>query len=132
MAKSIFNLARMCEQCYTAKILHSITMTKIFLFLLFLKPVFKKVQRGNKIFESENNNSTKLLQDLLHLIESWSSKIVIPGTKITSDTVIKNHLIPHPYLGYQFELEIIKSNLSGEDNKNIHSYCIDFLLLLLK
>lgn len=131
MAKSIFNLARMCEQCYTAKILHSITMTKIFLFLLFLKSVFKKVQRGNKIFESENN-STKLLQDLLHLIESCSSKIVIPGTKITSDIVIKNHLIPHPYLGYQFELEIIKSNLFVEDDKNIYSYCIDFLLLLLK
>lgn len=131
MAKSIFNLARMCEQCYTAKILHSITMTKIFLFLLFLKSVFKKVQRGNKIFGSENN-STKLLQDLLHLIESCSSKIVIPGTKITSDIVIKNHLIPHPYLGYQFELEIIKSNLFVEDDKNIYSYCIDFLLLLLK
>lgn len=51
---------------------------------------------------------------------------------MTSDIVIKNHLIPHPYLGYQFELGIIKSNLSVEDDKNIHTYCIDFLLLLLQ
>lgn len=83
-------------------------------------------------YESENNNPSKLLQDLMHLKESCCLEIVIPGTKITNDIVIENHLTPHPYLGYQFETEINKSNLSGEDEKNIHSHCINFLLLFIK
>lgn len=86
----------------------------------------------NKISELENNNPIKLLQDLMHLKESCCSKIVFPGTKITNDIVIENHLTPNPYLGYQFEIKTNKSNLSGEDEKKIHNHCINFLLLFIK
>ncbi|XP_067118590.1 zinc finger protein 862-like [Centruroides vittatus] len=117
--KANFNLARTNERCYTAEILFSMfDDQRNFLFLLFLKPVLDEVQRLNKIFQSENNDPTKLLQDLLNLIESCCSKIVVvPGTKITNDVVIENHLALNPYLGYQFETEINNSALLDKKRK---------------
>ncbi|XP_023244386.1 uncharacterized protein LOC111642287 [Centruroides sculpturatus] len=128
--KANFKLARTNERYYTAEILFSMFDDQRN--FLFLKPVLDEVQRLNKIFESENNDPTKLLQDLLNLIESCCSKIVIPGTKITNEVVIENHLALNPYLGYQFETEINNSALLDKEKKNIRSRCIAFLLSLIK
>ena len=85
------------------------TVIEEIMYFFFLKSVLGDIQRVNKAFEAELSDPTKLLNDLVNLINAMCSKILIPGRKITDDIVIENHLDLNPYLGYEFETEILKS-----------------------
>ncbi|XP_045104381.1 uncharacterized protein LOC123499914 [Portunus trituberculatus] len=77
--KTHFGMARHGEKCYTAEILYGMFCDKEnYAFLVFLKHILGEVQRVNKKFEAEVQDPTKLLSDLLHLIDSMKSKVLIP------------------------------------------------------
>lgn len=73
------------------------------MFLIFLKQILGEVQSVNKKFDADVQDPTKLLSDLVHLIESLSAKIVIPGKKLKEGDSLQEYLDPKPYLGYEFE-----------------------------
>ena len=99
-----FQLAKLQERCYTAELLYSmLDDEQNRAFLLFLKPVLAEVQAVNLSFEAEVQDPTKLMKDLVLLVDSLDSKILTPGKKISDCTVIEEHLDPKPYLGFEFE-----------------------------
>lgn len=68
--KTHFQLARLEQRCYTAEILHSVfDDEQNQAFPLFLTPVFAEVQTVNLSFETETQDLTKLLKNLVLLID---------------------------------------------------------------
>ena len=59
----------------------------------------------NKAFESRNADPTRLLEDLERLLNILSNKLTPNKIDIFSVN-ISEHIIPHPYLGYEFENKI--------------------------
>ena len=102
--KTHLESARREERCYTAEQLYLMLCDKKnYVFLTFLKHILGKVQFVNKKFEAEANDPTKLLNDLVQLIDSLSSKVIIPGRRITEAGDFERFLDPDCYLGYEFE-----------------------------
>lgn len=91
---------------------------------MLLKHILGEVQRVNKKFEVEVQDPTILLSNSIHLIDSISSKIVIPGDSV------ENYLSPHPYLGYEFEKETAQCRFP--DEKHIRGRCMQFVVELVK
>ncbi|KAG7169875.1 hypothetical protein Hamer_G021879 [Homarus americanus] len=112
-----FDLCRKEEHCYTAEQLYSMfSDKKNHIFLIFFKSVFGDVQHVNKKFEAAVHDPTKLLNDLVHLIDSFSSRIVIPERKVNVDDVLENYLGPKPYLGFEFEREMSECKFTDEED----------------
>lgn len=102
--KTHFERARREEKSYTAEQLYSMLGNKRnYVFLTFLKHIPGEVQFINKKFEAETSDPTKLLNDLVQLIDSLSSKVIIPGRRITEAEDIERFLDPNPYFGYESE-----------------------------
>ena len=115
----------MRERCYTAELLYSMFCDmKNYVFLIFLKHILGEVQSVNKKFEAEIQDPTKLHNDLVHLIDSISSKTVIPGKNITQTDAIEDYLDPNHYLGYEFEKEMAIYKFPEE--KEIRGRCVQF------
>ncbi|KAG7166676.1 hypothetical protein Hamer_G010297 [Homarus americanus] len=96
-AEDHFQVAKLQERCYTAELLHSmLDDEENHAFLLFLRPVLAEVQAVNLAFEAEMQDPTKLMKDLVLLIDSLGSKILTPGKKLSNWTVIEEHLDPRP------------------------------------
>ncbi|KNC26921.1 hypothetical protein FF38_00610 [Lucilia cuprina] len=72
-----FETAYMEEKCLKAKILCELyNEDNIRLYLLFLKPILLEVQLVNKIFQGHDNDPTRLLKELLLLINFLKRKVV--------------------------------------------------------
>lgn len=126
-----FDFARREERCYTAKQLYSMLCDKKnYAFLIFLKHILKEVQCVNKNFEAETKDPTKLLKDLVHLTESLSSKVVIPGRRVKENEDIQRFLDPNPFLGFEFENQLKEGNFP--DEHDIRKRCIEFVVGLVK
>lgn len=83
-------------------------------YLLFLLPILIKVQI-NKLFQSNNSNSTKLLRDLTLLINSIAKRLILPTCRlnpILND--LTDYFDPRPYLGYRFENKIAELEQKGK------------------
>lgn len=129
--KTHFGMARHGEKCYTAEILYGMFCDREnYAFLVFLKHILGEVQRVNKKFEAEVQDPTKLLSDLLHLIDSMKSKVLIPGKTLKADELIESYLDPRPYLGYEFEKEMSECKFPHE--KEIRQRCVCFVVELIK
>ena len=102
-----FQLIQSTENCYTAEMLfqmYSDLSNK--LYFTYLLTVLSEVQRTTKAFEAENNDPTRLLDDLINLSTFVSKKIIIPTARIyifSETTEIDSYVDPKPYLGYEFE-----------------------------
>ncbi|MPC65618.1 hypothetical protein E2C01_059756 [Portunus trituberculatus] len=103
--------------------------TKNYAFLVFLKHILGEVQRVNKKFEAEVQDPTKLLSDLLHLIDSMKSKVLIPGKTLKAGELIESYLDPRPYLVYEFEK---MSECKFPHEKEIRHRCAGFVVELIK
>lgn len=126
-----FELCKHQEKCYTAEQLYLMFCDKKnYVFLIFLKSVLGEVQRVNKSFEAAVHDPTKLLNDLVHLINSLRSRIVVPGRNIDVYDGVEKYLDPKPHLGYEFEKELSECKFS--DEKDIRQRCIWFLVELIK
>jgi hypothetical protein len=76
-----------------------------YVFLVFLKFILLEVQNVNKKFETEKNNSTKLVNCLVLLIKSLCIKIVTRREDwcyTNKSSIIL--LAPKPYFGYEFDV----------------------------
>uniref|UniRef100_A0A0L8GDP1 DUF4371 domain-containing protein n=1 Tax=Octopus bimaculoides TaxID=37653 RepID=A0A0L8GDP1_OCTBM len=128
------------EKCFTAQTLHEMFCdSRNELYLLFLHPILKHVQEVNKLFESNNVNKTKLLEDLPNLIKSVANMIVLPTCRIDPldpDASIEKFLHPKPNSGYRFERKIaemiIKKTVTATEENNIRKRAQLFLLCLYK
>lgn len=128
-----FDMSRTQERCYTAETLHAMFLDKEnYVLLTFLKPILKEVQLVNKNFEAETQDPTKLFKDLMHLIDSLCSKVVIPGKRVLVDTVIENYISPRPYLGYECEKELRENNFPVAIEIRIRERCTKFMVELVK
>lgn len=100
-----FEQVRSKKGCYTAELLcqmYSDPPNK--LYLLYLRPILREVQRTNKAYERNDADPAKLLEDLTLLIKTVCNKVLIPTAKIDPlCQPIDGHLDPKPYLGYEFE-----------------------------
>lgn len=106
-------------------------------FLLFLKPILSELQTLNKSFESNTSDPTKLLRDLVMVINSLKIKIINPTHKF--DILITNfddYIDRTCYLGYRFENQVTqykKENvISEETEKNLRMRCTNFVVVLIK
>lgn len=136
--KAHFEVSRLSEKCYTAEVLYGMySDEKNLAFLLFLSPILTEAQKVNKLFESQNIEKVKLLNDLIMLIKSIAKKLVLPTCNIDLlNSDIEEYLDPKPYLGYRFELKIQElkelKKLTNTDKTCIRETCCDFLLTLYK
>lgn len=130
--KTHFDFARKNERCYTADLLFSMfSDMRNYVFLIFLKQILSEVQSVNKKFEADVQDPTKLLSDLVHLIDSLSAKIVIPGKKLKESDSLQEHLDPKPYLGYEFEKNMSECKFPDEIASDIRRRCIEFVIELV-
>ncbi|XP_040077359.1 uncharacterized protein LOC120849243 [Ixodes scapularis] len=100
-----FEQARSMEGCYTAELLFQMFSDPLNkLYLLYLRPILREVQRANKAYERNDADPSRLLEGLTLLIKTVCSKVLIPTTNIDPlCQPIDGHLDPKPYLGYEFE-----------------------------
>lgn len=135
--KTHFQLKRTADKCYTAELLYNMYADiRNELYFVFLKPILDDTLSVNKAFQTNNNDPVKLLNDLIILIQGLAQRIVISGCKENLLKVnVKNYLHPHPYLGYDFEekMKHCRTNnyLTVEDEMQIRSRCIDFIIALV-
>ena len=136
--KTLFNITRRSEKCYTAEILYDMySDEKNLLYFFFLNPVLIEVQQTNKLFEAKNVEKVKLLKELVLLITSIGKKIVLPTANIDIlTTKVDDFLYPKPYLGCQFETKVaemkFQGTLANNEENDIRIRCSNFLLALLR
>lgn len=138
--KTHFEIVRLSEKCYTAEMLYSLFRDELNLaYLLFLKPILSDLQRINKMFESNDVDSCKLLNDLVVLIQSLLKQVVVPTYPVQRKYLnndFERHLDPKPYLGYSFESKLseIRNNrpITEQEEQTVRGRCIKFVCSLIK
>lgn len=74
--KTHFGIARATQKCLTADLLYGMySDVKNKIYLVFLKPVLAEVQKVNKVFQDNDVDVTKLLQDLTLLITGLAKMV---------------------------------------------------------
>lgn len=92
------------------------------LYMTFLKSVLGNVQLAIKSFEGEKTDLVKLLDCLISLVKSVSSRVLNPLAKVdVLKDPIDGYISPKPYLGYLFESKAAELHLPEEVEKNITS-----------
>lgn len=135
--KTHFGITRNQDKCYSAELLYQMFSDENnYAYLCFLKPILAEVNRVNKNFESKSADPTKLLEDLLNLLNSLVSKVTTPQCKfdVFHDN-IDDYFDHNCYLGYLFEVQIKKMRELGLDKENedaLRHRCHVFLKVLIK
>lgn len=138
--KRHFNIVKLNDKCYTAKLLSDMYNDDImFAYLSFLKPILDDVQRINKLFETNNIDPTILLKNLLSLIKSLVKKVTKPDTQIDIFKINFTNLIDKNgcYLGQMFEKTLRKikknnNNFTTNDEAMLRERCINFIINLIE
>lgn len=136
--KTHFGLTKSSERCYTSEMLHSLYSDEYdHAYLFFLKSVLNEVQRVNKIFESNDCDPTKLLQDLTLLIENLVNRVILPSNRHRVDPFscnLEEYLDPKLNLGYDTEklLSDLPKHLHEDREKTLRERCSQFLVFLIK
>ncbi|KAL6484562.1 hypothetical protein MHYP_G00066070 [Metynnis hypsauchen] len=99
--------------------------------LQITKSVLGEVQLAIKAFEGEQVDPLKLLDSLVSLIKSVSSRVLIP---LASTDVLKEpidrYISPKPYLGYLFESKAAELHLVPEEKNSVRKRCVAFTISL--
>ncbi|CAG5004977.1 unnamed protein product [Parnassius apollo] len=131
--KTLFEIARRDEHCYTAEILYNMyNDPQNHLYLLYIRPILQEVQVVNKLFESNDVDPTRLYNDLIGLVESIGRRILNPTARVdilTED--IESYLDPKPYMGYAFETKLLEYNLQPNATNYLRQRCNNFTLKLV-
>ncbi|XP_068210356.1 E3 SUMO-protein ligase KIAA1586-like [Palaemon carinicauda] len=99
--------------------------------------VLSEVQRVNKIFESNDCDPAKLLDDLTLLIENLVKRVILPANWHRIDPFtcnLEEYIVPKLYLGYETEnlLSELPKHLPEDREKNLRERCSKFLIILIK
>lgn len=134
--KTHFSIAKGNEKCYKADLLYQMYNDDInYAFICFIRPVLVDLQKVNKSFESNDADPTKLLKSLMFLLQSFVTKICVPGSlrnKNILEINVRDYIDNFCYLGYKFESklrEMKEQGFSGE--KQLRERCINFILTLI-
>lgn len=139
LKKQLKGIVLVSEKCFTASVLYKLYKDEsLFLLSIFLKNILKETQSVNKVLQAKQNDLTKILNDLHFLILSIAEKIYVKEhiAEVVSPKYDENRnfdafLIPHPYLGYEFEnllKQKVESNeISQEQEDLVKSSCINFI-----
>ncbi|KAJ4934815.1 hypothetical protein JOQ06_007597 [Pogonophryne albipinna] len=127
-----FAVTKSSEQCYMAEVLHSMySDPQNILYLTFLKSVLGEVQLAIKAFEGEQVDPLKLLDSLVSLIKSVSSRVLNPHANIdVLKEPIDGYISPSPYLGYLFESKAAELLLAPEEKNQVRKRCVAFTISL--
>lgn len=127
-----FAVTKSSEHCYMAEVLYSMySDPQNILYLTFLKSVLGEVQLAIKAFEGEQVDPLKLLDSLVSLIKSVSSRVLNPLANVdVLKGPIDGYISPKPYLGYLFESKAAELHLAPEDENNVRKRCVAFTISL--
>lgn len=101
------------------------------LYLIFFKSVLGEVQLAIKASEGEQVDPLKLLDCLVNLIKSVSSRVLNPLANVdVLKGPIDGYISPKPYLGYLFESKAAELHLAPEDEENVRKRCVAFTISL--
>ena len=125
-----FSITKFSEHCYMAEVLYSMyNDPQNVLYLTFLKSVLGEVQLAIKAFEGEQADPLKLLDGLVGLVKSVSSRVINPLAKVDAlREQIDGYISPKPYLGYLFEAKAAELHLSPEEESNVRRRCVGYHL----
>lgn len=103
--KTLFNIVRQKDKCYSAEILFEMYNDNNNLaYLTFLHPILLEIQLVNKSFESNNADPCKLLSDLTLLVRSVAKRFVNPYCKKDPLTTnMDSYVIPQMLFSNEFE-----------------------------
>lgn len=103
------------------------------LYLSYLQPILVELQRVNKLFESNDVDPMKLLNDLLFLIDSLVKRVTAPNIRFDIFThKIEDYVDNNAYMGYLFESQCQKMKKGNLDNILIvKTRCIKFVINLI-
>lgn len=134
-----FNITRTSEKCYAAETLYNLYQNPTNeAYLLYIHSILDQLQNLVKIFQSNNIDPSKLLNDLIIVIESIGRRVLNPNIQIDIFEVnnLEDFLVPHPYLGFRVEnklREITNTNrFSTEDEKQFRDKCVHFTIGIIK
>lgn len=134
-----FGITRNTEKCYSAETLYNLyTNPTNEAYLLYIHSVLDQLQGLVKIFQSNNIDPSKLLNDLITAIESLGKKVLNPTRNINVFEIqnLEDFLVPHPYLGFKVESklsEIRETNrFSTQDEEQFRDKCVKFTVELIK
>lgn len=130
-----FGISGTQEKCLQAQHLSELFKdVQNLLYLQFLKPVLQEMQHVNKCFQSQNTDSSKLLNDLILAIRSLQKKIIPEEKKI--DILFQNDfekfVVKDLYLGYEFEKLIKNIRMDMTAESVIRECCTNFIIELVK
>ncbi|CAL9702146.1 unnamed protein product [Knipowitschia caucasica] len=127
-----FAVTKSSEHCYMADVLYSMySDPQNILYLTFLKSVLGEVQLAIKAFEGEQVDPLKLLDSLVSLIKSVSSRVLNPLANVDAlKGPIDGYISPKPYLGYMFESKAAELHLAPEEENNVRKRCVAFTISL--
>jgi len=116
--KTLFQIARQKEKCYNAEIVFNMySDNNNLVYLTYLHPVLLEIQIINKSFESNNVDSSKLLDDLTNLVCSIAKRFVNPYCRENPLTCnMDSYTSPNIQWPLEFTSILEKSN-SSEDEK---------------
>ena len=120
------------EHCKTAEYLSQhYNDVKNKLYLLFLRPILKDVQKVVKFFQFEKADPTKLLDELIYLIKVIWLKVAMPDADVDPLTSnIEDFLNPNVYFGRAFNETLNGSNLEVQEILDLRKNCTDFAVKL--
>ncbi|KAL0859773.1 hypothetical protein ABMA27_010129 [Loxostege sticticalis] len=134
-----FQLTRNTEKCFSAETLYNLYQNPTNeAYLLYIHTVLDHLQSLVKIFQSNNIDPSKLLNDLIMAIESLGKRVLNPLRQIDIFEInnLEDYLVPHPYLGFKVENKLREitttTGFSAEDEKQFRDKCVNFTIGLIK
>lgn len=108
------------------------------LYLVFLLPILRELNRVNKLFQLEKGSPVKLLAELMTLYRSCLEKVMRPVTFTTWSATLRydvadpqNHLpIAAIYFGTKFHELLVTLNLHHQAVNSVKERCQAYLLTL--
>jgi hypothetical protein len=133
-----FQLASQAEGYYTAKQLFEMYNDKQnYLYLICMRQILKLVTAVNKLFQSQQADVTKLLDDLMQMFATLLQYVVIPAELakcVVQDTPnfgFKHHLMPTKCIHFGYDFEMATNSVTPEHVVNVREQCKEFIVELL-
>ncbi|KAI5638384.1 sugar transporter domain-containing protein [Phthorimaea operculella] len=135
--KLLFSLAKTADKCYMAEKIHDIMRSSVFkCYLTFLSAQLKPITTLNMLFQSENVESVKLLEDVYLLLRGILQKIVVPAQleKVNDKDLItfdfKAYLMHTSAISLGYETENLLRQISETESRELRERCKNFLVTL--
>lgn len=135
--KLLFLLSKREDKCYMAEKIHDIMKCPVFkCYLNFLKERLKPVTSLNMLFQSENVESVKLLEDVYLLLRGLLQKLVVPSQleKVSDKDLItfdfRQYLMHTSAINLGHDTETLLRELNENEAFELRDRCKNFMVTL--